>query len=72
MIFKEGARPIKVEKITYFKDKSFKSRLLPALDVPKIDIKRSAPPVFDICALKEDDNMEKEDIETRVMAALEY
>ena len=72
VIFKEGARPIKVEKITYFKDKSFKSRLLPALDVPKIDIKRSAPPVFDICALKEDDNMEKEDIETRVMAALEY
>jgi hypothetical protein len=39
---------------------------------PKLDVKRITPPVFNICALKEDENMEKEDIETRVMAALEY
>jgi len=40
--------------------------------VPKLDVKRITPPVFDICAPKEDENIEKEGVENRVMASIEY
>ena len=71
IIFKEGARPIKVQKLVYFKDKAFKARLYAALDIPKLAMQVIAPPVFDIAAL-EDNEAGNGCIQTRMMEALEF
>lgn len=39
IVFKEGARPAKTDKIIYYKDKRFTARLLPAAAVPELVIK---------------------------------
>lgn len=71
IIFKEGARPIKVQKLVYYKDKAFKQRLYPAPEVPDLDIGITAPPVFNIAYL-DDDPACNGDLQTRMMTALEY
>jgi len=71
IIFKEGARPIKVQKLVYFKDRAFKERLYPALDIPKLTVRAIAPPVFDIAAL-DGNEAGNGDVQTRMMEALEF
>tara|TARA_R110002124_G_scaffold278873_2_gene451090 strand:- start:9725 stop:10219 length:495 start_codon:yes stop_codon:yes gene_type:complete len=72
VIFKEGARPIKVDKITYFKDRSFQRRVIPAAGVPNLETAQPQLPVFNIMALKHDEEVNHEDIQQRVIDALEY
>jgi type IV secretion system protein VirD4 len=38
IVFKEGARPAKADKIRYYTSKHFKSRLLPAAPVPRLSL----------------------------------
>ena len=37
IVMVEGTRPIRAQKIRYFKEPEFKHRILPAAPVPKID-----------------------------------
>ncbi len=44
VVFKEGARPIKTNRIRYYQDRAFKGRLLPAAPVPTLDMTITPPP----------------------------
>ena len=50
IVFKEGARPVMADKIRYYRDRAFKSRLLPPLAVPRLDIKAIQPRTFNLPA----------------------
>ncbi len=52
IVFVEGARPVLARKIRYYKDKAFKSRLLPPVTVPTLPIERIPPRRFDIAKPK--------------------
>ena len=39
IIFPQNHRPVKARKIAYYRDPLLKQRLLPAVDIPAIDIK---------------------------------
>jgi type IV secretion system protein VirD4 len=47
IVFKEGARPIKANKIRYYRDKAFKRRILPPAPVPRLKLKPVGPRDFD-------------------------
>ena len=51
IVFKEGARPIKANKIRYYRDKAFKRRILPPASVPRLKLKPIGPRNFDTAAL---------------------
>lgn len=48
IVFKEGARPVMADKIRYYADKGFKSRLHAAVPVPELRIEQIQPRVFDL------------------------
>lgn len=48
IVFKENTRPVKAEKIRYYNDKVFTSRLFPKTAVPKLDIVPVQPRVFEL------------------------
>ena len=52
ILFKEGARPVMADKIRYYKDRAFKSRLLPPMAVPRLDIKALQPRTFNLSAAR--------------------
>ena len=48
IVFKENTRPVKADKIRYYADKVFKSRLFPKTSVPKLEIVPIQPRVFEL------------------------
>ena len=48
IVFKENARPVQAQKIVYYRDKTFTSRLLPALAVPELSLAPMQPRVFEL------------------------
>lgn len=44
VVFKEGSRPAKTNRIRYYQDRAFKGRLLPAAPVPTLDMTITLPP----------------------------
>lgn len=46
IIFKESSRPVLSSKIRYYEDRTFKSRLLPAADVPALELQTIRPRDF--------------------------
>ena len=56
IIFKEGARPIKANKIIYYKEKDFNERLYTPVDVPTLEIEQNHPARFENISRKDDDD----------------
>lgn len=50
VVFKEGARPVKADKIRYYQDRAFKARLHPPMPVPKLTIEAIQPREFKLPA----------------------
>jgi type IV secretion system protein VirD4 len=48
LLFKEAMRPARVAKVRHYKDRRFRKRLLPPVEVPQMELKPMDPPTFEL------------------------